>query len=71
MKDYIKDLAERVIATFAEGFLGAITANAVTLGDIDWVFCLSAGGFASLIAVLKCLTALKVGDKNTASLVKK
>lgn len=71
MKKYIKDLLERVVATFAEGFLGAITTNAVTLGDIDWVFCLSAGGFAALISVLKCLAALKVGDKNTASLVKK
>lgn len=71
MKKYIKDLLERVVATFAEGFLGAITANAVTLGDIDWVFCLSAGGFAALISVLKCLAALRVGDKNTASLVKK
>lgn len=70
MKTFIKDLLERVISTFAEGFLGAIATSAVTLGDVDWVFCLSAGGFAALVAVLKCLAALKIGDKDNASLLK-
>lgn len=69
MKQFLKDLLERSIATFAEAMLGCIGATAM-IGDVDWVVALSTAGLATLVTVLKCIVAKCNGDKNSASLVK-
>ena len=68
VKKYIIDVLERTIGTFAEALIGAIGASA-TFGEVNWGFAFSTAGLASLITVLKCLAALKTGEKKSASLV--
>lgn len=68
LKKYIIDVIERVVVTFAEALLGAIGATA-TFGEVNWGVAFSTAGLASLVSLLKCIAALKTGDKNSASLV--
>lgn len=68
VKEFIKDLAERVICTFAESLLGTIGATA-TFGEVNWGLAFSVAGLASLVSVLKCIVAIKTGEKVSASLV--
>lgn len=58
MKNWAKATLVRVIKTFAEGMLAFVGANAVTLGDIDWIASLYAGIFAAFICFLTCLKGL-------------
>lgn len=68
LKKYIIDVIERVVVTFAEALLGAIGATA-TFGEVNWGVAFSTAGLASLVSLLKCIAALKTGDKKSASLV--
>lgn len=67
-KTFLKDLAERAIVTFAEVLLGFLGAG-LGFGDIDWGFAFSVAGVATLASILKSVTARRVGDTDTASLV--
>ena len=69
MKKYLIDLVERVVVTFAEALLGAIGATA-TFGEVHWGVAFSTAGLAAFVSFLKCIAAIKVGDKTNASLVK-
>ena len=42
----------RGIRTFAEAALAFIGGNAVTLGDVNWIGCLSAGALGFVISIL-------------------
>jgi|TARA_Y100000310_G_scaffold56425_1_gene51822 hypothetical protein len=63
-----KDLVERVVATFVQASLGAMTSNSIfDLGVDQWKMVVGAG-VAAAISVLKGAMATKLGTKGTASL---
>ena len=65
---FTKDLLERVVATFVQASLGAMTSNSMfDLGVDQWKMMASAG-IAAAISVLKGAMATKLGTKGTASL---
>lgn len=63
---YGRDLTERVVMTFAEGFLGAIVVTEMT--DQHMWYAAVAAGVASGLALLKGLAAKRVGNVDSASL---
>jgi hypothetical protein len=63
-----KDLVERVLATFVQAALGAMTSNSMfDLGVDQWKM-MAGAGIAAAISVLKGTLATKLGTKGTASL---
>ena len=63
-----KDLVERVLATFVQAALGAMTSNSMfDLGVDQWKMMAGAGS-AAAISVLKGALATQLGTKGTASL---
>jgi hypothetical protein len=64
-----KDLVERVLATFVQAALGAMTSNSMfDLGVDQWKM-MAGAGIAAAISVLKGSLASKLGTKGTASMV--
>jgi hypothetical protein len=64
-----KDLIERVLATFVQAALGAMTSNSMfDLGVDQWKM-MAGAGIAAAISVLKGSLASKLGTKGTASMV--
>jgi len=71
-KIFLKDLAERTIATFAETLLAAITvtsSGAGGLNDVVWTLSFSVAALAALAAALKGIVAQYRGSPHSASLV--
>jgi|TARA_Y100001951_G_C11038521_1_gene128930 hypothetical protein len=65
---FTKDLLERVVATFVQASLGAMTSNSMfDLGVDQWKM-MAGAGIAAAISVLKGAMATKLGTKGTASL---
>jgi len=65
---FSRDLVERVIATFVQASLGAMTSNSMfDLGVDQWKM-MAGAGVAAAISVLKGSLASKLGTKGTASL---
>jgi len=63
-----KDLIERVLATFVQAALGAMTSNSMfDLGVDQWKM-MAGAGIAAAISVLKGALASQLGTKGTASL---
>jgi hypothetical protein len=46
------DTLDRAVATFAQAAVGALTANATGLVDVDWAGVGSIAGLAALVSVL-------------------
>ncbi|MCA1571947.1 MAG: holin [Chloroflexi bacterium] len=68
---YIRDLAERVISTYAQAFLGLLLASGFGVdGVLDLSIAVKAAVAAipAALSVLKGLLARSVGDKESASL---
>lgn len=65
MSVYWKDLRERVLWTFVEGFAGSIVIT--ELSDQSMWLAALGGGAAAVIALLKGLTAKHVGNEESAS----
>jgi hypothetical protein len=64
-----KDLIERVLATFVQASLGAMTSNSMfDLGVDQWKM-MAGAGVAAAISVLKGALASKLGTPGTASMV--
>lgn len=63
---YARDLAERVLVTFVEGFLGTLVVT--RMSDEDMWLAAVGGGVAAVCALLKGLAARRVGESDTASL---
>lgn len=61
-----KDLLERTVSTFVEGFAGAVTLQMYT--NLGWLAWVTAGAGAGVLAVVKGLVAKFVGSSNSASL---
>ncbi len=65
---FSRDLVERVVATFVQASLGAMTSNSMfDLGVDQWKM-MAGAGVAAAISVLKGAMASKLGTKGTASL---
>ena len=65
---FSRDLVERVVATFVQASLGAMTSNSMfDLGVDQWKM-MAGAGVAAAISVLKGAMARKLGTKGTASL---
>ena len=65
---FTKALLERVVATFVQASLGAMTSNSMfDLGVDQWKM-MAGAGIAAAISVLKGAMATKLGTKGTASL---
>jgi hypothetical protein len=64
-----RDLCERVVATFVQASLGAMTSNSMfDLGVDQWKM-MAGAGVAAAISVIKGALASKLGTPGTASLV--
>lgn len=67
-KKYLKDLAERVIVTFAGGAITAVSVPELLSFDMSiWQKAALAGGTA-VVSLLKGMVARYRGDPSTASL---
>lgn len=62
-----RDLAERVVATFAEALATLLLASGVGLLEMHWVTALSLSGMTALVAFLKGIAAYKLGDSKTGA----
>ena len=69
MSTYLKDLAERVGATFVAGFVAALAADWTGVIQSDWKAWLLTGVIAGVVSVVKGLVAKGVGDPGTASIL--
>ena len=64
-----RDLLERVVATFIQAAIGAMSANSMfDMGVNQWKMIVGAG-LAAAVSVLKGAVATKVGTPGTSSLV--
>lgn len=67
-KNYIKDLLERAIKTFAQTLVADVTVGQ-GFEDINWLRALSIAGVAALISVLTSIASRPFGSEGTASMV--
>jgi hypothetical protein len=69
---YIRDLVERVAATFAQAFLAALVAanwfDIAHIRDLSVLQTAGVAGIASVLALIKGLIAARLARKDTASL---
>lgn len=61
---FVKDTAERVLATFAQAYI----ASATIFGEILDFDALKVAAGAAVLSIFKALAARQVGDKESASL---
>jgi Putative lactococcus lactis phage r1t holin len=66
MSAYLKDLAERTAATFAEAFLAAVVVAQYT--DLSMWKAASLAGLTAALTVVKAAIAKKVGNPASASM---
>tara|TARA_B100000287_G_scaffold165924_1_gene156493 strand:+ start:6558 stop:6776 length:219 start_codon:yes stop_codon:yes gene_type:complete len=63
-----RDLIERVVATFVQAAIGAMSSNSMfDLGVDQWKM-MAGAGVAAAVSVIKGALAQKVGTKGTSSL---
>ena len=63
-----RDLSERVVATFVQAAIGAMSSNSMfDLGVDQWKM-MAGAGVAAAVSVLKGALATKIGTPGTASL---
>ena len=63
-----KDTLERVVGTFAQAGIAAVSADALGVLDVDWTQSASIAGLAALVALGKCIVAVTLDDNTGASL---
>lgn len=68
MDTYVRDLAERVVTTFVEGFVAGLVLTNVT--SLDMWHAAAVGGVAAVGSLVKGLAAKAVGNKASASLTR-
>lgn len=68
-QQYVKDLVERAIASFAGGALSVLGVGAIDLVNVNWVTVVTVGAGAAVVSILKSVAAKSTGDANNASLV--
>lgn len=69
---YLRDLAERIIATFLAAFLGTLVAggwfDVAHIRDLSAVQAAALSGVAAVLSLVKGLVAQWVSNRNSASL---
>jgi len=69
---YVRDLAERVVATFLTAFLGALVTggwfDVAHVRDLSAVQAAALAGVAAVLSLIKGLVAKFVADRDSASL---
>lgn len=72
-KQFLLDLLERAIKTFAQSLAACITtvvaSETLGLGDVNWAAALSIAGLATLYSALTSIASSSVNRKDSASLV--
>ncbi len=72
-KQFLLDLLERAIKTFAQSLAACITTVVATetlgLGDVNWVAALSIAGLATIYSVLTSIASTNFNRKDSASLI--
>lgn len=71
MSNFVRDLAERAVASAAAGVLSVTGLDVVDVLHLDWKAAFGVGAGAALVSVLKGLVARKVGDPESAALLPK
>jgi hypothetical protein len=71
MSNFVRDLAERALASVAGGVLSVVGLDAVNVLNVDWKAAVGVGVGAGVVAVLKGVVAHFVGDPDTAALLPK
>lgn len=66
MSSYVRDLGERVSATFLQGFAGAVVIT--EMNDRAMWEAAAVAGIAAVVSLVKGLLAKKVGNPDSASL---
>ncbi len=70
---YVRDLAERVVSTFVQAFLGALVAgnwfDISHIRDLSIVQTAGVAGLVAVLAVIKGVVARFVGSPDSASAV--
>lgn len=67
---FFSDISERVLATFAIGFLTTwLAADAINLTDLGLLKSAGLAGLAAAGSLVKGLLASQVGDKDSAALL--
>lgn len=56
-RNFLRDLAERVVATFAEAWAALLLASGMGLIDAPWQTSASVAGMTALVALLKGIAA--------------
>lgn len=74
---YWRDLGERTVSSAAQGFLVgsglvgvAAATDQVNLNGFPWLAAFGGAGGMAVLTIAKCLAAVEIGDKGTASLAK-
>jgi len=67
-KEYVRDLVERVLSTFAAGALAILGTNAADLTDLSLWKAAGLAGAAAVVTLLKGLLAKGVGNPDSAGL---
>ena len=63
-----KDLVERVVATFVQAAIGAMSSNSMFDLGVDHWKMMAGAGVAAAVSVIKGALASKIGTPGTASL---
>ena len=67
---FFSDISERVLATFAIGFLTTwLAADAINLTDLGLLKSAGLAGLAAAGSLIKGILASRVGDKDSAALL--
>lgn len=69
MYSWVRDAAERAMATFAQAFLTVVGGDVINVWSLDWKTAAGVGLGGALLSVLKSVAARKVSVNGTASLV--
>lgn len=67
---FIKDMVERAVKTFAQTLLASLTV-AAAFEDVNWGAALSTATLGALTSLLTSIVSGNIGDSDTASLVDK
>jgi hypothetical protein len=68
-KNFWKQTAERAIKSFCQGLLVSLTANVISLFNIDWKAALGAAGLYTLYSILTSIGSSITTQKESPSLV--
>jgi hypothetical protein len=67
---WFRDAAERAVSTFAQSFLSVIGGDALNVWHFGWKTAAGVAVGGAVLSLLKSLAARRVGDPESASLVR-